>query len=228
MFSSKSYTGFLFALVLTASMVLSGCGKSESGETEEAASFNIEKSSLPRVSPKENPEAISTLSDLNNDFALKFYKRLSGMTGNIVFSPYSISLAMAMAYAGASGETEKQISDVFNFPIPQDGLHPQFNALDLALASRGNGAKGQDGKDFRLNIANQIFIQDGFPVLEEYLDVLALYYGAGIGILDFENNPEESAQIINRWIEEKTEGLIKDVINKESIKGDTRLALINF
>ena len=223
----KLNLSFLVGLVITASIVLSGCSNSGSGKTEESAMLNIEKSSLQRVSPKESLEAISTLSDLNNDFAVNFYKRLSGMTGNIVFSPYSISLAMAMAYAGANGETEKQISEVFNFPIPQQGLHPQFNALDLALASRGKGAKGQDGKDFRLNIANQIFIQDGFSVLEEYLDTLALYYGAGIGILDFENKPEESAQIINRWIEEKTEGLIKDVINKESIKDNTKLALVN-
>jgi serpin B len=227
MLSSKFNVSFLLGIVLASSLALWGCGKSESGETGESATFNIEKSSMQRVSPNESPEVISTLSGLNNNFALKLYQRLSGMSGNIVLSPYSISLAMAMAYAGAAGETEKQISEVFNFPVPQQGLHPQFNALDLALASRGKGAKGQDGKDFRLNIANQIFIQDGFPVLKEYLDILALYYGAGIGILDFENNPEESAQMINLWIEEKTEGLMKDVISEDNIKDGTKLALIN-
>jgi serpin B len=227
MVGSKFNLSFLAGIVLAASIVISGCSKTESGKTEESAAFNIEKSSLQRVSPMESPAEIRTLSDLNNGFALNFYKRLSGIKGNIVFSPYSISLAMAMAYAGAVGETEKQISEVFNFPIPQQDLHPEFNALDLALASRGKGAKGQDGKEFRLNVANQIFIQDGFSVLKEYLDILALYYGAGIGILDFENNPEESAQIINRWIEEKTEGLIKDVLKKEDIKPLTKLALVN-
>ena len=107
----KLNLSFLVGLVITASIVLSGCSNSGSGKTEESAMLNIEKSSLQRVSPKESLEAISTLSDLNNDFAVNFYKRLSGMTGNIVFSPYSISLAMAMAYAGANGETEKPQSE---------------------------------------------------------------------------------------------------------------------
>jgi serpin B len=229
MFSSKLKTGFLLALVLAASIVFSGCGESSYSDNEkgEGALFKVEKSSLPRITPQESLEDIVTLSEKNNDFAIGLYKQISGNEGNLVFSPYSISLAMAMLYAGAEGETQKQISDVFNFPIPQDSLHPLFNTLDLALASRGNGAKGQDGKEFRLNVANQIFIQDGFSMLEEYLDTLALYYGAGIGILDFENNPEESAQIINRWIEEKTEGLIKDALKKETIKDGTKLALVN-
>lgn len=132
-----------------------------------------------------------------------------------------------MAYAGSLGETQKQISNIFNFPVSQENLHPVFNALCLDLASRSKGAKGKNGNEFKLNIFNQLFIQDGFNLLKDYLDELALYYGAGVGILDFENEPEKSALAINRWIEDNTEGLIKDMLAKKSINNKTRLAIVN-
>ena len=64
-----------------------------------------------------------------------------------------------MTYAGARGETERQMSNALHFILSQDKLHPAFNALDLQLASRGEGGSGQDGKGFRLNIANAIWGQ---------------------------------------------------------------------
>lgn len=228
MFSSKFKARFLLALALAVSIVFSGCGESSYSDNDKGEDplFKVEKSSLPRVNHQESIEDIIALSEKNNDFAIGLYRQISGNEGNLIFSPYSISLAMAMLYAGAAGETQKEISDVFNFPIPQDSLHPLFNALDLVLASRGKGAKGLDGDGFRLCIANQLFMQDGFHVIAQYLDTLALYYGTGVGILDFINKPDESASTINRWIEDKTGGLMKDIVNKESIR-NVRLALVN-
>jgi len=88
----------------------------------------------------------------NSAFAFELYRALKGEEGNLFYSPYSISLALAMTYAGARGETEEQMADALHFLLDQSKLHPAFNWLDAELASRGEGAQGKDGGEFRLNI----------------------------------------------------------------------------
>ena len=95
----------------------------------------------------------------NSAFALDLYQQLRTGDGNLFYSPYSISLALAMTYAGARGETEQQMADALHFDLPQHQLHPAFNSLDIELAKRGEGAKGKDSEGFRLNIVNAIWGQ---------------------------------------------------------------------
>jgi serpin B len=222
-FNAKS----LLVILVTAALMLSACSRSGPDDIEEKAPFKVLKSSQERAASVASAEEISVLAGRNNDFAIRLYQELSDSTGNLIISPYSISLAMAMAYAGAKDETRRQISDVFNFPVSQDELHPLFNALGQTIDSRDKEAKEQDGARLRLDIANQLFAQEGFSILDSFLDILAMYYGSGIGLLDFKGNPDECANLINSWIEEKTEGCIKDVINKGSISPDTRIILVN-
>ena len=132
-----------------------------------------------------------------------------------------------MTYAGARGETERQISNALHFILPQDKLHPAFNALDLQLASRGEGSSGQDGKGFRLNIANAIWGQQGYDFLQDFLDKLAENYGAGMRIANFIEAPENSRVTINDWVAHQTEDKIKDLIPSGAIDNLTRLVLTN-
>jgi len=174
--------------------------------------------------------AASDLAELvqgNSAFAFYLYQALQAEDGNLFYSPYSISLALAMTYAGARTETEKQMADTLHYTLPQDRLHPAFNALDLELASRGQGAKGKDEKGFRLNIANAIWGQQDYQFLTTFLDVLAENYGVGLNLLDFFNAPEESRITINKWVSEKTEGKIEDLIPEDAIQKWTRLVLTN-
>ena len=174
--------------------------------------------------------AASDLTDLvegNSAFAFDVYQALSEEDGNLFYSPYSISLALAMTFAGARGETEQQIADTLQFTLPQDSLHPAFNGLDLELASRGEGAAGKDEKGFRLNIVNAIWGQEDYEFLAEFLDVLAKSYGAGPRLLDFIGAPEESRITINDWVSDQTEGKIKDLIPQDVINSLTRLVLTN-
>ncbi len=97
------------------------------------------------------------LVDGNADFAFDLYHALAGPDGNLFYSPYSISLALAMTNAGARGETERQMADALGFNLAQEKLHPAFNNLGLQLASRGADAEGQSGDGFRLNIANAVW-----------------------------------------------------------------------
>jgi len=82
--------------------------------------------------------ALSALTESNNDFAFDFYRQLSEIEeGNLFFSPYSLSAALAMTYAGAAGDTAEQMADALHFDLPHAEFHTTFNALDLQLAQIG-------------------------------------------------------------------------------------------
>jgi serpin B len=163
----------------------------------------------------------------NTRFAVSLYQHLKQKDGNLFFSPYSISVALAMTYAGARGETEKQMARGMSFLLPQSKLHPAFNALDLGLARRGKGAEGREGESFRLHVANTLFGQEGYRFLPEFLDVLAVNYGAGMRLVDFQKHPEAARKAINNWVSKETEDKIKEVIAPGVLNALTRLVLTN-
>lgn len=179
------------------------------------------------VSPGVSPDGQASLVDGNSAFAFDLYQALKGEDGNLFYSPYSISLALAMTYAGARNETAQQIADTLDFMLDQDSLHPAFNWLSAELAARGQGAQGKDGEGFRLNIVNAIWGQKGYGFLPSFLDVLAENYGAGLRTLDFINEVEKSRLAINDWVSYQTNGRIKDLIPPDRIDALTRLVLTN-
>jgi len=208
-------------------LTLAGCG----------SGTDTAHSEKQRVTALEANEAdLVGLANGNSAFAFDLYQALREEGGNLFYSPYSISLALAMTYAGARGETEQQMADTLHFILSQDRLHPAFNGLDLELARRGEGAKGKDEEGtrpgrrvqgFRLNIVNALWGQDGYKFLAEFLDLLAENYGAGLRLLDFAKAPEESRVTINDWVSDQTEGRIEDLIPKGLIDTLTRLVLTN-
>jgi serpin B len=209
----------LLALVLLSS--LAACA-------QPTVSGEVIKSDKPRItSPAVNQADMRALVDGNSGFALDLYQALKEDDGNMFYSPYSISLALAMTYAGARGETEQQMADTLHFILSQENLHPAFNSLDMELASRGEGAEGTDGEGFRLNIVNAIWGQKDYEFLSEFLDILAQNYGAGLRTLDFAAAPEESRSTINDWVADETEGRIEDLIPQGVINALTRLVLTN-
>ena len=188
----------------------------------------VAQSDKPRVTaPAVNPAVSDVLVNGNSAFAFNLYQALKGADGNLFYSPFSISEALAMTYAGARGETEKQMAEVLQFQLSQMDLHPAFNSLDLQLAKRGQGAQGADGKGFRLHVVNALWGQQDFSFLPAYLDLLAENYGAGLRLLDFKNAAEPSRQTINEWVSEQTEQKIKDLLPPGSIDELTRLVLTN-
>jgi hypothetical protein len=164
------------------------------------------------VMPSEVTEAdLVELVKGNGAFAFDLYRVLKEEKGNLFYSPYSISLALAMTYAGARGETEQQMADALHFLLSQDRLHPAFSAMGAELAGRGEGAKSKDGEGFRLNIVNAIWGQEGYAFLPAFLGVLDRNYGAGLRLVDFVNAAEAVRVTINDWISEQTEGRIEDL-----------------
>ena len=206
-------TGLLVGILF----VMSGCGDITSLEE------SIKETPLNRnFNPNSTKSDLSILAQNNNDFAFKLFKKLySDEDKNIFFSPYSISEALAMVYAGAKNETKMQIASVFNFDTKNDTLlHNSFNGLNLHLTNRDNNHS-------IFEVSNSIWVQKDYFIFESYLTFLETNYGIPIRNLDFLNKPESSREQINEWIEEKTHQRIKDILDKEAITIDTRVVLTN-
>ncbi|AKT42191.1 serpin family protein [Chondromyces crocatus] len=167
------------------------------------------------------------LAQGNTEFALALYQQLREDPGNLFYSPYSISSALAMTWAGARGQTEQDMASTLRFTLPQDRLHPAFNALDLALTSRGQGAQGADGQPFRLTVANAVWAQINYSFEAPFLNVLGESYGAGVHVVDFVNKTLEAVDLINGWVEKKTEDRIKDLLSSPPVTPNTRMVLTN-
>ncbi|WP_437718994.1 serpin family protein [Sorangium sp. So ce448] len=216
-------------------MILAGCDSEQpgpepfpSGCSDPETPGCVVASEKQRILAPSVPDADrKALADGNTAFALDLYAKLGSDPGrNVFYSPYSVASALAMAYAGARSETEAEMASALRFTLPQERLHPAFNALDLALESRGEIAEGQDGEGFRLNIANALWGQAGHPFLPSFLDVLAENYGAGMNLVDFAQ-PSEAREIINGWVAERTWGRIKDIVPEGAVSASTRLVLTN-
>jgi serpin B len=169
------------------------------------------------------PEDLLQAASDNTAFATALYQQFRSQDGNLFFSPYSISLALAMTYNGANNETASQMADALHFSLPLERLNPAFNALDMSL----RGDQSESEYDFQLEIANSIWPQQGYDFLPEFLDALARYYGSGIFPVDYQANPEAARLQINDWVAEQTAGKIKDLLPPGSIIELTRLVLAN-
>ena len=153
-----------------------------------------------------------------------YRQRAGGSQDNLVFSPHSISLALAMAYAGARGETETQMAQVLQFRLPQGELHPAMNALNRDVTTLPEHV---DDDAFRINIANSVWGQKGHPFRDEYLRILKDSYGDEMRETNFQGKPEESRVEINDWVADETEERIRDLIPPREIKPNTALVLAN-
>jgi len=163
----------------------------------------------------------------NSDFAFALYGRLkddpnaTAPKGNLFFSPYSISTALAMTYGGARSETQKQMATTLHFTLPEQNLYSAFGTLQKQLVQKDKSC------GYQLLLANALWGQKGEPFLKEFLDLAECYYGAYLSQLDFVNETEQSRQTINNWVEEKTNNKIKDLIPLCGIDKQTALVLTN-
>jgi serpin B len=209
-----------FSLTISLSMILAACAPS--------ASLSVAESNKSRKTNPTVPEGdIKSLVDGNNAFALDMYNSLRAENGNLILSPYSISLALAMTYAGARGETESQMAQTLHFPQgAQEKLHPAFNTLDLALEKKPVNLN-KDQEPMKLGIANALWAEQTYTFRPDFLDTLALNYGAGVHLADFHNQAEPVRKAINGWVSDETKDKINDLLPQDSVGPDTRMVLVN-
>ncbi|HEY94878.1 MAG TPA: serpin family protein [Dehalococcoidia bacterium] len=195
---------------------------------KEVKMINAAISDKPRITiTSYKAQDLQSFTESTLAFAIDLYHALRKQDGNLFFSPHSIYQALSMTYAGARGQTEKEITETLHITLPQDRLHAANNSLSVELSRRSENAKGKDGKRISLKIVNAIWGQQDYTFLPEYLDTLAQYYGAGIYLLDFENAPEPPRLTINEWVSEQTENKIQNLLPAGSIDELTRMVLTN-
>lgn len=199
------------------SILLSACNGGPAGTAQSTRA----REKNPTVSESD----LKTLVDGNNAFGLDLYQTLRSQDGNLILSPFSVSLALAMTYAGARGDTETQMADVLNFGL-QDQVHNAFNALDLALEETPI-VFDKDQEPMQLSIANSVWAEQTFTFLPDFLDTLSVNYGAGIQLMDFINSPDPSRKIINQWVSDETKDKINNLLPENSITSDTKMVLVN-
>jgi serpin B len=157
----------------------------------------------------------------NTAFALDLYQELKGTKGNLFFSPYSISTALAMTYGGARGNTAQEMAEVLHFPSDHRELHPDFARLEARLKA------AQEKGEIQLNVANALWPQQGYPFLEEYLQMMQEYYQVVITPVDYKRAAEAARKKINQWVEEKPKNKIRDLVQPGILDTLTRLVLTN-
>jgi len=166
-------------------------------------------------------ELLLSVSSDNAEFAFDIFSSIRAKEGNLFFSPYSISSALAMTYGGAAGETASQMEKALRFTGGQELTHRAFSELGERMAEI------QKEGNVELSIANSIWPQSGYPFLKEYLSLLDENYGVEITPLDYAREPEPSRERINGWVEEITKEKIKELIPQGSIDPLTRMVLVN-
>lgn len=187
------------------------------------------EAAINRLPPDSFPDPdLSSLVDGNNEFAFSIYQVINKIsnTKNLVFSPYSISLALAMTYGGARAETAKEMAQALHIELPENIFLKSWNNLDQWMANLDEDSNQTD-KGIDLQISNTVWVQQGYPFLESYLNLLAEYYGAGLHTTDFAQFPDESRLAINNLAADQTNQKIKNLIPPGAIHPLTRMALVN-
>lgn len=166
------------------------------------------------------PTSVQEAVNLNNMLGFELFSNLAqGKEENAFFSPYSISSAFSILFEGARDTTQDEIHSVFHFSnddkTRRDIAHQIISDLN------------KPSKNYVLSTANALWVQDKFPILDEYKGVVEKNYLAKTQNLDFVNNSEDSRKTINGWVEEKTNSKIKDLLPEGSITDQTRAVITN-
>jgi serpin B len=170
-----------------------------------------------------SPQSEQNVVDANNRFGFDLYKNLSkdpdSSGGNLFFSPFSLSSALALVYEGARGTTADEICSVFHFP-EDDGVRRQgFADINAGIISGDSG--------YVLRTANALWAETRYPFLPEYVSTAEQFYSAPVTNLNFITSPEDSRKIINTWVEDRTNGKIQDLLPAGTIDPSTRLVITN-
>ncbi|XP_051825910.1 serpin B6-like [Antechinus flavipes] len=163
---------------------------------------------------------MAAFSEAINTFTLNVFKEISekDSSQNVFYSPLSLYCALAMVLEGAKGNTAAQIQQVLSLDKSID-VHHSFQSF-LAEANKS-------GDQCLLRIANRLFGEKTHDFISSFKESCQKFYHSNMEELDFANASEEARKYINKWIEEKTEGKIVELLIKDSINPRTSLILVN-
>ncbi|WP_297534511.1 serpin family protein [Thermococcus sp.] len=219
----------ILVLVLVFVVIASGCiagtqtTPTSTGQTSSQTITNTTHESMEQVHSTANDvldptrtDSVQAVVNASNLFGIGLYKELSGSGGNVLISPFSVFTALSMVYEGARGKTAWEMTGVLHLPKNETMRREAFRTL-LLDAQRPYGVE--------LTIANALWVQEGYHLKENYLRVIRKYYLGDVRELDFKGNPGGAERTINEWVEEKTNGKIKNLVS--GLTPNTRLVITN-
>ncbi|XP_053470811.1 leukocyte elastase inhibitor-like isoform X1 [Ictalurus furcatus] len=164
---------------------------------------------------------MESLSVANTNFALHLFTKIKegNKTGNVFYSPLSISSALAMVSLGAAGNTATQMSEVLHHNKAKDDVHVSFNKLMAEL--------NKAGAPYALSVANRLYGEQTYKFVEKFLKETKTHYHAELETVDFKANAESARVNINNWVEKQTKEKIKNLLQKGIVDNSTRLVLVN-
>jgi serpin B len=162
-------------------------------------------------------------------FALRLYHQLvASEQGDVFISPYSISTALSMTYAGARGQTAQEMAALLGIGADQDAWHAGRNRLELTIAGAASRPPLISGAvPLTIEPTNAVFGQADYPFKSDFLDLLATDYGAGLQTVDFAADPEAGRVAINSWVAQRTRDRIEELLSRGVITELTRMVLVN-
>ncbi len=203
-----------------------GAGNDGSGGSPANAGYTVVKSDLEREPSSAVDDQLAETTRGGREFAWNLYEQVVNGDENLFFSPYSITTALAMAYAGAVGTTKTEMAAALQFTQPDETLHKCMNSLDLLLESRNQPATEAQSA-LTLRVENAVWADEDYMPVESYLDTMARYYGSGMYLVDYASDPEAARKAINAAVADWTEDRIKELIAAGLITPSTALVLTN-
>ncbi|MBN2176565.1 MAG: serpin family protein [Demequinaceae bacterium] len=226
------------AASLVAALTLSACSSSATSDPYPPYSDPIV------VRPAADSPDAGALAAALNDVGFRLFQDQAGQAdGDIVLSPLSIGIAFGMLDLGATGVVADALEDLFGYPVDGDDLWSAFNTLERVIVTEPDAASSEtDTRDPIDNtdewsqakpnppivrIANREFYDTDFVTVDGYDDALMKWFGAGVEPLPLRTDSEGSRKHINSWVEDKTMGLIPDLIPEGAISEWTVMVLVN-
>jgi serpin B len=175
-------------------------------------------------------------ANATNQLAVDLHRQLATGSENLCVSPYSIESAMAMAFAGADGDTRMEMARVLHFQNDENAVPASFTSLQHSLeqmstktAELVKESKRSCGpsEPVTLTIANRLFAQKGYDFREAFLALAKQNYGAAFEPLDFRTDSSGATKDINKWVVDQTHDRIRDLIPAGALNETTRLVLAN-
>jgi serpin B len=180
-------------------------------------------------SPGAKMEEITEAAIAGNQFGFDLFARLRLQEGNLFFSPYGISTAMAMAHAGARGQTQDQMARTFHWGSSsgQAGLWSGAQVAQFMGALIRDQSRRSSQGDYEWTVANALWGQKDIAFAADFLKTIKTEYTGGLKLTDFVADPEGARLTINSWVRDQTHEKIQDIIPSRVLGKDTRLVLTN-
>ncbi|PKQ27081.1 MAG: hypothetical protein CVT64_01135 [Actinobacteria bacterium HGW-Actinobacteria-4] len=197
-----------------------------------AASMLVTACAVPGQAPVErpspdSPDTVALATGLNDAGYRVFHAAVAGSNEDVVLSPLSIGLAFGMLDVGATDNLAAQLEELFGYPVEGEARWSAFNTLEQLLVQEGEPATEEQSATPTLRIANRAFQDTGFEPVEGYNELIETWFGAGMENLALRAEPEKSRVTINAWVEERTSGLIPNLLPEGALNEESAMVLVN-